>query len=363
MRVSERYLQELDSRGYQADPCQQEAVQMLERLAEQVEQFSAWQQRGFARLFSAKPVRPRGIYFWGGVGRGKTFLMDIFFDSVDIKHKKRLHFHRFMQYVHGQLSELKQKKNPLQTVAEVFAQDCGLLCLDEFFVSDIGDAMILANLMDALHANDVAIVTTSNIYPDGLYKDGLQRNRFLPAIAAIKERFDIFNLDAGVDYRLRVLEQAKLFYYPNNDQALSGLKQTFETLVPDIEEVEEGEVLEILGRKISTVRVCEDVVWATFNQLCDGPRSQYDYIEIAKLFHTVVLQDIPQLTEKTEEQARRFINMVDEFYDRGVKLIVSAEVAMNELYQGKRLVFEFERTLSRLLEMQSQEYLAREHLC
>ena len=236
-----------------------------------------------------------------------------------------------------------------------------MICFDEFFVSDITDAMILATLMEELFKNGVSLVATSNIVPDGLYKDGLQRARFLPAIALLKEHTDIVNVDSGVDYRLRALEQAELFHFPLGQAAEDSLRKSFQSLLPDCTHMVENEALMIENRAIHAVRVCEDVAWFEFRELCDGPRSQNDYIELGKIFHAVILANVEQMSVAKDDMARRFINLVDEFYDRNVKLIISAEVELKDLYTGGRLSFEFQRTLSRLLEMQSHEFLSRPH--
>ncbi|MCY1290098.1 Cell division protein ZapE [compost metagenome] len=236
-----------------------------------------------------------------------------------------------------------------------------MICFDEFFVSDITDAMILATLLDELFKNGVSLVATSNIVPDGLYRDGLQRARFLPAIALLKEHTEIVNVDSGVDYRLRALEQAELFHWPLDAEAEQSLRKSFDSLLPDCSHAAEDEPLIIENREIRAVRVCEDVAWFEFRELCDGPRSQNDYIELGKIFHAVILANVEQMGVAKDDMARRFINLVDEFYDRNVKLIISAEVELKDLYTGGRLTFEFQRTLSRLLEMQSHEFLARPH--
>ncbi len=236
-----------------------------------------------------------------------------------------------------------------------------MICFDEFFVSDITDAMILGTLMEELFKNGVTLVATSNIVPDGLYKDGLQRARFLPAIALIKQNTEIVNVDSGVDYRLRHLEQAELFHFPLDDAAQESLRKSFRALTPECTAAIENDVLVIENREIRAVRTCDDVAWFDFRELCDGPRSQNDYIELGKIFHAVLLSNVEQMSVTTDDIARRFINMVDEFYDRNVKLIISAEVELKDLYTGGRLNFEFQRTLSRLLEMQSHEFLSRAH--
>ena len=316
----------------------------------------------FSKLFGKKDHTPvKGLYFWGGVGRGKTYLVDTFFEALPFKEKVRTHFHRFMKRVHEEMKTLPGEKNPLTIIAKRFSDEARVICFDEFFVSDITDAMILGTLMEELFKNGVTLVATSNIVPDGLYKDGLQRARFLPAIALIKQNTEIVNVDSGVDYRLRHLEQAELYHYPLNDAALDSLKKSFRALTPECTKAVENDKLMIENREIIALRTCDDVAWFEFRQLCDGPRSQNDYIELGKVFHAVILSGVEQMSVTTDDIARRFINMVDEFYDRNVKLIISAEVELKDLYTGGRLNFEFQRTLSRLLEMQSHEFLSRGH--
>ena len=361
-----RYQQDLKQSGFVHDVAQQQAIEKLEdlykRLCEKRNNtgFGAWLST-LSAAFGRQSAPERGLYFWGGVGRGKTYLMDIFYESLPFQQKMRVHFHRFMRRVHAELKSLNQQKNPLEIVAKRLAEEARVICFDEFFVSDITDAMILAELLKGLFDRNVTLVATSNIVPDGLYRDGLQRARFLPAIALLNEHTEVVNVDGGTDYRLRSLEQAELYHWPLDSEADVSLKCSFESLVPDINEVVADFALDIEGRRIPARFHAEDVVWCDFKALCDGPRSQNDYIEIAMEYHAVLVSDIPELTEKREDQARRFINLVDEFYDRSVKLIISAEKPIHELYSGQRLVFEFERTQSRLLEMQSHEYLARPH--
>jgi len=302
----------------------------------------------------------QGLYMWGGVGRGKTFLMDLFVESLPPGAALRMHFHRFMREVHRSLNAHAGSSNPLLLVADEFAGKGSVLCFDEFFVSDIGDAMILAEVLAALFDRGVALVATSNVEPVNLYENGLQRSRFLPAIDLLNQHTKILNVDGGIDHRLRVLEQAEIYHVPLDDAAQESLAASFARIAAT-EQVEAKAVLSIEGRDMQTRSCAEGVVWFDFAALCDGPRSQNDYIELARLFHSVVLSDVPRFTTKLEDQARRFISLVDEFYDRGVKLILSAEEPVESLYQGSRLTFEFERTQSRLLEMRSHEYLAREH--
>ncbi len=302
----------------------------------------------------------QGLYMWGGVGRGKTMLMDLFVESLPPGSALRMHFHRFMREVHRGLNANSGSANPLLLVADEFASQGSVLCFDEFFVSDIGDAMILAELLAALFERGVALVATSNVEPVHLYENGLQRRRFLPAIDLLHKHVDVLNVDGGIDHRLRVLEQAEIYHVPLGAAAEASLADSFARIAAT-EHVQTKPKLRIEGRDMMARSCAEGVVWFDFKALCDGPRSQNDYIEIARLFHTVVVSGVPRFTEKLEDQARRFISLVDEFYDRGVKLILSAEEPVASLYQGQRLTFEFERTQSRLLEMRSHEYLAREH--
>ncbi|MBT7542210.1 MAG: cell division protein ZapE, partial [Gammaproteobacteria bacterium] len=272
-----------------------------------------------AKLF-AKPKRELipGLYFWGGVGRGKTFLMDLFFDSLPFEQKSRMHFHRFMRHVHHALTDLQGEADPLRKIALDFADKNRVLCFDEFFVSDITDAMILAGLLEVLFKNGVTLVATSNVEPVNLYENGLQRSKFLPAIALIEKNTQILNVDSGTDYRLRVLESAEIYHYPLDRQADEVLLQSFNSLSPDAGKADI--VLDIEGREIKT-RFCGDgVVWFDFPEICEGPRSQNDYIEIAMLYQTVLVSNLPRFTEQSENAARRFISLVDEFYDHSVKL-------------------------------------------
>ena len=359
-----RYEKDLEREDFNHDPAQRAAVEKLQVLYDALVTQPLPTKPGLLkRLFSSEktPLEPvKGLYFWGGVGRGKTYLMDCFYESLPFEQKMRAHFHRFMRRVHQELKTL-DGKDPLTVVADRIASEARVICFDEFFVSDITDAMILATLLQGLFERGVSLVATSNIVPDGLYKDGLQRARFLPAIALLKQHTEVVNVDGGVDYRLRALEQAELYHYPLDERAQSSLRTSFESLVPDINLVAFDQGLEVEGRMIPTIAVADDVVWFEFTALCDGPRSQNDYIELAREYHAVLISNVPQMGVKIDDQARRFINMVDEFYDRNVKLVISAKVPLHEIYTGGRLSFEFERTTSRLLEMQSHEYLSRPH--
>ncbi|OEO27049.1 cell division protein ZapE [Pseudomonas sp. J237] len=362
MTPLERYQADLKRPDFFHDAAQELAVRHLQRLYDDLVADSKSKPGMFGKLFGKKQAAPvKGLYFWGGVGRGKTYLVDTFFDALPFERKVRTHFHRFMKRVHEEMRTLKGEKNPLTIIGKRFADEAQVICFDEFFVSDITDAMILATLLEELFKNGVCLVATSNIVPDGLYKDGLQRARFLPAIALLKQHTDIVNVDSGVDYRLRALEQAELFHWPLDAEAEASLHRSFSSLLPDCTHAVEGEAIMIENREIKAVRVCEDVAWFEFRELCDGPRSQNDYIELGKIFHAVLLANVEQMGVAKDDMARRFINLVDEFYDRNVKLIISAEVELKDLYTGGRLTFEFQRTLSRLLEMQSHEFLARAH--
>lgn len=357
-----RYQEDLKRPDFFHDAAQETAVRHLQRLYDDLVAAHKHKPGLLGSLFSKKTQDPvKGLYFWGGVGRGKTYLVDTFFDALPFKEKTRTHFHRFMKRVHEELRTLKGEKNPLPLVAKRFAAETRVICFDEFFVSDITDAMILAGLLEELFKNGVTLVATSNIVPDGLYKDGLQRARFLPAIALVKLHTEVVNVDSGVDYRLRALEQAELYHWPLDAAAEDSLSKSFSSLLPEHCQVELDEDLMIENRAIKARKVGDDVAWFEFRELCDGPRSQNDYIELGKIFHAVLISNVEQMGVSKDDMARRFINLVDEFYDRNVKLIISAEVELKDLYTGGRLEFEFQRTLSRLLEMQSHEFLSRPH--
>ena len=297
---------------------------------------------------------------WGGVGRGKTHLMDLLFDSLTLSARLRLHFHEFMHGVHGELKTLGQRQDPLQIVADRLAARARVLCFDEFHVADITDAMLLGRLLDALFERGVVLVATSNSSPDRLYHDGLQRERFLPAIEAIKKNTEVFHLDSPTDYRLRALERAEIYHCPLDADAEVSLARSFASF--SIVGGQADVVLTVNGRSIPTRRCCEGVVWFDFEVLCGGPRSPADYLEISRRFNTVLLGGVPCMGDERGDAALRFVHLVDEFYDRNVKLIVSADAGPAGLYTGKRFADRFERTRSRLEEMRSHEYLARPHL-
>ncbi|MDH2914635.1 cell division protein ZapE [Kosakonia sp. HypNH10] len=366
-----RYLTALKEGSHQPDDVQKEAVTRLDTIYQQLiaEQQPAAQQSGglmakFSKLLgkrdtpSREPVR--GLYMWGGVGRGKTWLMDLFYHSLPGERKQRLHFHRFMLRVHEELTSLQGQSDPLEIVADRFKAQTDVLCFDEFFVSDITDAMLLGGLMKALFARGITLVATSNIPPDELYRNGLQRARFLPAIEAIKQFCDVMNVDAGIDYRLRTLTQAHLWLSPLGEETAQQMDKLWLALAgaPRSHAPE----LEINHRPLATLGVENQTLAVSFATLCVDARSQHDYIALSRLFHTVMLFEVPVMTKLMENEARRFIALVDEFYERHVKLVVSAAAPLHEIYQGERVKFEFQRCLSRLQEMQSEEYLKREHM-
>lgn len=301
-----------------------------------------------------RPAVPKGLYLWGGVGRGKSFLMDCFYNSVKVKRKVRLHFHEFMRGVHAELDDLKGIKDPLDEVANRIAKRYRLICFDEFHVSDIADAMILYRLLDRLFANGVTFLMTSNYKPDDLYPDGLHRDRLLPAIELLNSNLDVINVDVGTDYRRRTLSKLHTYLTPLNDETdrlvIGAFKQLAET-------EEEDPVLEIESRKIRAVKRAGSVIWFDFPTLCGGPRSQNDYLEIASQFQTVILSGVPKMGAGMASEARRFTWLIDVFYDHKLKLIMSAEVEPEELYVEGAMAHEFVRTVSRIVEMQSQEYL------
>ena len=363
MKIREAYRDSLRREGHVEDPAQLAIVERLAalqaRLTEAAPRFTRLRSL-FGRTANPGHVAVPGLYLWGGVGRGKTLLMDLFFESLPIRAKKRIHFHRMMREVHERRKALGNVRDPLDGVAADIARDTRVLCFDEFFVSDIGDAMILGRLLDGLFQRGVTLVATSNSKPDDLYNDGLQRERFLPAIDLLNQNTEVVQLAGSVDYRLRLLEQAGTYLCPDDKDALQRLSFFFDESATS--EIRGKTTIDINAREIPAHKCAKSIIWFGFEDICDGPRSQADYIEIARWYPTVIIAGVPRFDATLENQARRFIALVDEFYDRHVKLMLSADVELDSLYQGDRLSFEFERTTSRLIEMQSREYLALPHL-
>lgn len=353
MNVTEYYERELGSRGYQSDTAQRTAITRLQQCFDEWVAYKARRSNAFKKLV-IRPELPKGVYMWGGVGRGKSFLMDSFFAVVPVQRKTRLHFHEFMREVHRELEELKGQSDPLDELARRIAKRYRLICFDEFHVSDIADAMILYRLLDRLFTNGVQFVMTSNYDPDLLYPDGLHRDRMLPAIALIKQKLDVMNVDAGVDYRQRTLTQVRMYHTPLGAEADRELRRAFAKLaaVPD-----ESPILHIEKRELKALRKADGVVWFDFATLCGGPRSQNDYLELATRFHAIVLSGVPQMSPRMASEARRFTWLIDVLYDHKVKLLMSAAVPAEELYVEGPMANEFSRTVSRIVEMQSQEYL------
>lgn len=364
LKVSERgmleaYERTLADHGFTADAVQQVAAERLQHLYDQLLAFKVRRQSAMRRLFSP-PELPRGIYFWGGVGRGKSFLMDCFYGSVPYVRKRRVHFHAFMRDVHYQLNLFKGDSDPLNKVAEQIASECRLICFDEFHVSDIADAMILGRLLKALFAHGVVFVMTSNYPPDALYPNGLQRENFLPTIALIKSKLDVLEVDSGIDYRLRTLEHLDVFHHPLDAQSEVRMADCFVAMSGD--EGVQAESIEILGRAIPTLNQGNGVIWFDFKSLCGGPRSQNDYLELARSYHTVLLSNVPKMSVGMSSEARRFTWLVDVLYDHKVNLIATAECSPEWLFTEGTQAKEFFRTVSRLTEMRSREYLSLPHL-
>lgn len=356
MNVREFYEHALVQRGFEADESQRRAVVRLQLLHDQWVWFKAQRSNKLKRLFTAPDV-PRGIYLWGGVGRGKSFLMDSFFSVAPVVRKTRLHFHEFMRGVHRQMDQLKGVADPLDEVARRIAKKSRLICFDEFDVSDVADAMILHNLLKALFNNGVSFIMTSNYAPDTLYPDGLHRDRILPAIQLLNQRLDVIRVDAGVDYRNRAMQQVAAYHVPLGVVSDRALRHAFRKIA---ETADQDPHVVIETREIKSLRRAGGVIWFDFATLCGGPRSQNDYLEIASRFHTVILSGVPRMSASMSSEARRFTWLIDVLYDHKVKLLMSAEVEPNELYADGMLANEFQRTASRILEMQSAQYMEAE---
>ncbi len=351
--LSQRYAQGVAAHEWQDDAAQRALLAEFDRLRVQLLAPKPW----LTRL--RREAAPQGIYLYGAVGRGKTMLMDLFAQSLPPDIVRRAHFHVFMLDVHLRLRDLSERRDPLREVAAKLAERTRVLCLDEFMVQDIGDAMILANLLQALFKRGVALVATSNTAPRDLYRDGLQRARFLPAIALIEKHCRVLELASPHDWRLRALTRAPVYLTPPGPQAERGLAALFDSLARG--PMQQGGTLQINGREIPVRRTARTVVWFDFAALCEGPRGTADYIELAREFPAILISEVPQFTPTSEDAARRFVQLIDELYDRRVKVALSAAAPAIELYDGKRLRAEFARTASRLIEMQSAEYLSQPH--
>lgn len=362
MNPSNKYLSILQECGYVTDQSQQHALTLLDKLQSELVQRrvryrTRWLPKLFPRTNSPGPIR--GIYLWGGVGRGKTFLMDIFYQCLPIESKRRVHFHRLMNEVHQSLRLLEGVEYPLQQVAIELSKNTKVLCLDEFVIIDIADAMIMSGLLEALFAEGVVLVTTSNNLPQDLYHDGLQRARFLPAIDLIIKHCDVVNLDGTHDYRLQGLQQTHLYMVPHSPIVLDEINGYLAEHVTPYQS--RATAISINDRNLQFQFCAEDTIWFNFDQLCKTNRSQSDYLELARMFNTIILTDIELMSSQSDDVARRFVLLIDVLYDHHVVLICSASASPWELYQGKRLAFEFDRTASRLIEMRSQQYLAQAH--
>lgn len=356
------YEAQIARKQYTPDPAQYEAAQQFQLVFDHLTRHSRAKMLisdRLRRLKSGAPGATSGLWLWGSVGSGKTYLMDLFFNSLPLRKKRRMHFHRFMRHIHHKLKHMQDRRNPIDLLAARMAKKYKVLCIDEFFVSDITDAMILGGLLEGLFRHRVTVVATSNSAPDNLYEGGLQRERFLPAIESIKRHMTVFELATSCDYRLQHLDQAETYCLGANGIAEPVLLDHFRHLASDLDRKET--TIEVEGRTIPVKRLSHDAIWFGFDDLCQSPRCVNDYIAIARCFRTVLISGIPVFEPSMDDSARRFIEMIDEFYDRNVTLIASAAAEPDQLYQGKRLKREFERTTSRLHEMRSQAYLGRSH--
>jgi len=353
----ESFQAQCDNRGISADAAQLAAAARLDCLHQDLLAFKH-QRRSRLRKVLVRPKLPRGVYFWGGVGRGKTLLMDCFFAALPYQRKRRVHFHAFMAEVHGELKRHRDESDPLLRVADAIAIASRVICFDDLHVSDIADAMILGRLFSALFERGVVFCMTSNYPPDGLYPEGLQRHLFLPTIALLKERLDVVEVDGGIDYRFRTLEQMEGYLMPADVQAEQKLAEDFRQIAGG---EGHGRPQLILGRELPVKRRAPGVIWFDFATLCGGPRSQNDYLELARLFPTLLLSSVPRMSRNMASEARRFTWLIDVLYDHRVKLLLSAACPAEELYRQGTAEEEFKRTVSRLVEMRSREYLGQAH--
>ncbi|MDO5654093.1 MAG: cell division protein ZapE [Brachymonas sp.] len=352
--VEKIYLQEIATRGFTSDPAQLHAVAALDRCAREWKDYKAKRATSFKKLFNHPPI-PKGVYMYGGVGRGKSFLMDCFYEAVPIQRKTRLHFHEFMREVHRELGKLQGQQNPLRELGSQMAKRFKLICFDEFHISDVTDAMILHRLLESLFSNGVGFVTTSNFKPDALYPNGLHRDRILPAIDLLNEQLEVINVDHGVDYRLQSQEQLPLYITPLGPDADRMMEKAF-AQIAGADAQPSTRPVQIGSREIAVIRRADEVAWFDFRELCDKPLSQNDYLELTSMFQTIMVSGVPKIQASMASMARRFTLLVDVLYDRHVKLVVSAATPPEQLYTEGLLAHEFVRTVSRLQEMQSAEY-------
>ena len=362
MDLIQRYQQAVQQHDYELDPAQLRVLEILQETSSRLLQAEAEKTRLLSRLahgFGFKPEAVPGVYLWGGVGRGKTWLMNLFYESLPLNNKLRLHFHHFMLAVHAQLAQLQKQKDPLRLIAKNYALKYRVICLDEFIVTNITDAMLLYGLLEALFSYGITLVATSNRIPDDLYKNGLQRERFVPTIALIKRYTRVIHLDSTTDHRLKLLEQSEVYYSPLNDHSDAQLETRLRALA--CSDIVFDTELTVLKRRLTCRALADEIAWFDFEVLCNTPRAAQDYIELARDYHTVLLSGVPIMNESTDDKARRFIYLIDELYDRRVKLIISAETQPEHLYNGQMLEFAFRRTSSRLIEMRSSAYLGKPH--
>lgn len=363
MQPTEAYRSSLKNTGFVNDRAQKQAVDALQQLYDDLLATAApslaFIKRLLCKLTGCSLAPVKGLYIWGDVGRGKTWLMNLFYESLPFEQKLRLHFHHFMLDVHAKLAGLHRRKNPLHIIARDYASKYRVICLDEFIVTNITDAMLLSGLLQALLRHGVTLVATSNRIPDDLYKNGLQRERFLPAIDLIKQHTQVLHVDGDTDHRIALLEQDDVYYTPIAPDTDDKLAQRMVSLAPGA--IRHNHVLTIHKRPIKTRMHADEIAWFDFDALCDAPRAAPDYIQLARDYHTIILSDVPVMDENLDDKARRFVYLIDELYDRRVKLIISADAAPEKLYTGDMLKFAFNRTSSRLIEMRSTGYLETPH--
>lgn len=359
MTPLEYYQQDLQKQGFVHDPMQQKAVEHTQALYEKILAKSAHKASWLEKLFATKAPAIKGLYFTGGTGRGKTYLVDCFYASLPIEEKHRVHFHRFMLDIHDQLEQLPQSPDPLVLIGQALARRYRVLCLDEFHVHDIADAMIMAGLLDAIFKAGMILVATSNIAIADLYRNGLQRERFLPAIKLLQQNVNEFDLLQGTDFRFNYLVSADTYQVMERQAGKQYLEQRMEMISPV--PIKHRRSIMINYRSLDYVALADDVIWFDFQLLCNTPRAASDYIELACQFHTILIGHVTPMADEQDNMAKRFIHLIDALYDHNVKLIMTADVPANELYQGRRLAFAFNRTVSRLMEMGSRDYLSKQH--